>query len=108
MKRAFSFAVWFSVSAMAAAPAVAACVVNGTTETLYFTIESRDGSLARTGATLPPGAELCLPAAPSAVFTAFASESSMEGCPRMSGPDRRDRLVHFLATDACRWASHGK
>jgi len=88
-------------------PATAACVENGTEEILFFTIESRIDDT-RVGATLEPGSELCLPDTPSAIFTAFASETSVEGCPRLSGPEARDRLVHFLPTDSCRWASHGE
>jgi hypothetical protein len=87
--------------------ASAACVENGTDEPLYFTVESRIDEL-RIGAMLEPGSELCLPEATSAVFTAFASETSVEGCPRLSGSNGRDRLVHFLPTDSCRWASHGE
>ncbi len=87
--------------------ASAACVENGTDEPLYFTVESRVDE-SRIGAMLEPGSELCLPEATSAVFTAFASETSVEGCPRLSGSNGRDRLVHFLPTDSCRWASHGE
>lgn len=90
-----------------AGTATAACVKNGTEQPLFFTIESRTGET-RIGASLEPGAELCLPDTPSALFTAFASETSVEGCPRLSGPDGRDQLVSFLPTDSCRWASHGE
>jgi hypothetical protein len=87
--------------------ASAACVENGTDEPRYFTVESRIDE-SRIGAMLEPGSQLCLPEAPSAVFTAFAYSTSVEGCPRLSGPNGRDRLVHFLPTDSCRWASHGE
>jgi len=107
MRRLVLFLTAFPAAVLPGGPAAAACVANGTDEPLYFTIASRTGE-ARVGATLAPGAELCLPDAPSAIFTAFASATSVEGCPRLSGPDGRDRLLHFLPTDSCRWASHGE
>jgi len=99
------FALTATVVPAGAAPA--ACVENGTGEPLYFTVQSRTGG-ARIGATLPPGAELCLSEAHPAIFTAFASATSVAGCPRLSGADGRDTLLHFLPTDSCRWASHGQ
>lgn len=107
MKRVLSVLIYLPAVVLLAGPAAAACVENGTSDTLYFTIEPRTGD-ARIGAALDPGAELCMPDTPSAIFTAFASETSFEGCPRLSGPDGRDRLMHFLPTDSCRWASHGE
>ncbi len=105
MKRVFPFLICLPAIILLAGPTAAACVENGTEEPLYFTIESRTGE-AHIGAALVPGAELCMPDTSSAIFTAFASETSMEGCPRLSGRDGRDRLLHFLPTDSCRWASH--
>lgn len=107
MKRVFSVLICLPAIIPATGPVAAACVANGTSETLFFTIESRTGD-ARKGAALAPGAELCMPGTPSAIFTAFASGTSVEGCPRLSGPDGHDRLLHFLPTDSCRWASHGE
>ncbi len=107
MKRFFSVLICVPAVVLLAGPAAAACVENGTSETLYFTIESRTGD-ARIGAALDPGAELCMPDTSSAIFTALSSGTSVEGCPRLSGPDGRDRLMHFLPTDSCRWASHGE
>jgi len=107
MKRSFSVLICVPAITLLAGPVAAACVANGTNEVLFFTIESRIGD-ARTGAALAPGSELCLADTPAAIFTAFASETSVEGCPRLSGPDGRDRLMHFLPTDSCRWASHGE
>lgn len=107
MRHAFSILIYLSAALLTASPAAAACVKNGTEEPLYFTIESRIDAT-RIGATLDPGSELCLPDATSAIFTAFASVTSVEGCPRLSGPNGRDRLVDFLPTDSCRWASHGE
>lgn len=97
--------IWMIPFLLTGFPATAACVENGTDQRLYFTIEARSGD-ARTGASLRPGQELCLPGASDTVFTAFASDTSVEGCPRLSGSDGWDRLVHFLPTDSCRWASH--
>lgn len=90
-----------------AGSAAAVCVENGTDAPLYFTSESRNDA-ARIGAVLDAGAELCLPNTASAVFTAFASETSVEGCPWLSRTQGRDRLVHCLPTYGCRWASHEK
>lgn len=107
MIRILTAQICLSGALFAAGPVIAACVENGTDEALYFTIESRTGE-ERIGASLAPGKALCLPGAEQAVFTAFASVHSVEGCPRVSGPDGRDRLEHFLPTDSCRWASHGQ
>lgn len=107
MKCFFTFLICVPAIIPMAGPAAAACVENGTQVSLYFTIESRTDET-RSGAILAPGAELCLSNAPAAVFTAFASETSVEGCPRLSGPDGWDRLEHFLPVDSCRWASHGE
>lgn len=107
MKRVFPFLICLPAITLIAGPVAAACVVNGTGDPLYFTVESRTDA-ARIGATLVPGAELRLPDTPSAIFTAFASETSVEGCPRLSGREGRDRLLHFLPIDSCRWASHGE
>ncbi len=105
MTRGLFFLTCLPAMLLSAGPAAAACVENGTQETLFFTIEARNGP-ARIGANLTPGAELCLPDSGRVVFTAFASDTSVEGCPRLSGPEGRDRLLHFLPTDSCRWASH--
>ncbi len=86
--------------------ALAACVENGTPQRLVFTIEDR-GSDTRIAAWLEPDGSLCMPTTQGAVFTAFESQESVEGCPRLSGPNDWDRLEHFLPTDSCRWASHG-
>lgn len=105
MMRVLSVLICLPAMLLSAAPGAAACVENGTQEPLFFSIEDRSGP-ARIGAMLAPDAVLCLPDTPRAIFTAFASDSSVEGCPRLSGPDGRDRLLHFLPTDSCRWASH--
>lgn len=107
MKSIWLWLIGVGSTVVLTSPAAAACVENGTEDTLYFTIESRIDDT-RVGATLEPDSELCLPDTPSAIFTAFASETSVEGCPRLSGPEARDRLLHFLPTDSCRWASHGE
>ncbi len=107
MMRVLSATLALSASMLVAGPAVSACVENGTDRRLYFTVESRADDR-RIGAQLDPGGELCLPGASPAIFTAFATVTSVEGCPRISGPDGRDRLLHFLPTDSCRWASHGE
>ncbi len=85
----------------------AVCVENGTEQRLFFTIESRPAGLRQTG-WLKPDKKLCLPEASGAVFTTFASEVSVEGCPRLSGTGGTERLIAFLPADACRWASHGR
>jgi hypothetical protein len=107
MKRVGPAAMVLSAAILVAGPAVSACVANGTGETLFFTIETSNVG-ERIGAVLGPGDKLCLPGAHTAVFTAFAARKSVEGCPRLSGPDGRERLLHFLPTDSCRWASHGE
>lgn len=105
MTRLFPVLICLPALILLAGPTAAACVENATSEDHYFTIESRIDK-ARIGAYLAPGAELCLPDTSSAVFRAFASETSAEGCSRLSGPDGRDRLLQFLPPDNCRWASH--
>lgn len=107
MKHSIAFAICLSAASLVAGPAAAACVENGTDESLFFTIESR-ADAARTSATLAPGDRLCLRDTTSAIFTAFATHTSVEGCPRLSGPDGQDRLVQFVPTDSCRWGSHGE
>lgn len=44
---------------------------------------------------------LCLPQAPGAVFTAFASGHSVEGCPRHAGTGGTGRLIGCLSAEAC-------
>lgn len=104
---ALQLGICLSIALSLAQTADAACVENATDRTLFFTIEARAMGLRR-GAWLEPGGVLCLPAAQHAVFTAFASDTSVEGCPRLAGADGKDRLLAFLPTDACRWASHGR
>lgn len=106
MKQDFRVVICVPAIILSAGPVAAACVENGTSAPLYFTINSRTGE-ARFEAALVPGSELCLSGAPSAIFTALASMTSVGGCPRLSGPDGHDRLLHFLPTNSCRWASHG-
>lgn len=96
-----------SAAALMPAAADAGCVENGTDQTLFFTIEARDTGVRRAD-WLMPEATLCLPGGEGMIFTAFASDTSVEGCPRISGPDGGDRLVQFVPTDSCRWASHGE
>lgn len=107
MKRVFPLLICLPAMVLSAGQVAAACVENGTDEPLYFTIESRADE-GRSGSALVPGAELCLTGAPSAIFRAFASRASVEGCARLSGADGRDRLLRFQPADSCRWASHGK
>lgn len=107
MKRIFPFLLCLSATGLLAGQAAAACVENGTNERLFFTIVTRIGE-GRAGDTLAPGAELCLADTSLAIFRAFASDTSVEGCSRPSGPDGRDRLLHFQPADNCRWASHGE
>lgn len=84
-----------------------ACVENATNQRLFFTVESREND-GRVADWLAPGKALCLPGSKRAVFTVFSSDQAEEGCPRLSGQTASDRLIHFTATDSCRWGSHGE
>lgn len=92
--------------AAARAAAAGTCVENGTGERPLLAIEAAGEGLRRT-AGLGPGEVPCAPAAGPVVLTALAGTSSVEGCPRLSGPGGGDRLIAFLPVDSCRRALHG-
>lgn len=89
-----------------ASAAGAARVAGGTDRTLHATSATRRQGLRRP-ADRAPGATLCLPGARGALFTAFAPEHGVEGCPGPAGPSGQDTLVHSLPVGSCRRASHG-
>lgn len=88
--------------------AAAACVENGVDQRLFFTVEARDDGLRETG-WLDQGERLCLEGARGAnILTAFETDTSVEGCPRIAEPAESDTLLDFVPVDSCRWASHGQ
>ena len=100
MKRFFPCLIGLPATILPAGPVAATCVENGMEEPLCFTVVSRTDAT-RIEATRAPGA-------PSAMFTVFASGTSVEGCPRLAGPAGRDRLLHVLPPGSGRGASHGE
>ncbi len=62
-------AIWWLCS-LCPLPAEALCVVNGTDETLFFTVEAAETG-ARQGKPLGPGESLCIPGSDSGVVAAF-------------------------------------
>lgn len=98
MKRAVPIVVLPSASA--------ASIPNGTPEPRFFTITSRSDAT-RTGAARDPGGKPCRPETASAIFTALAASTGVEGFPRLSGPDGRDRRLHVMPTNMCHRAAYG-
>lgn len=92
-----------SAALLSPLPAAALCVGNGTEDRLYFTVEDTETG-ARIGASLAPGADLCLPNSQKGVVATFESPSRIEGCSRLAGAD--DRLLIFARFDRLTWASH--
>lgn len=80
------------------------CVENKTSETMYFTAQSKTGQ--RTAAWLQSGQRLCsrASAASAGVVSVFAGPDVQEGCSRLAPVDRTETLLNYVNIDRCLWA----
>ncbi|MCF6271714.1 MAG: hypothetical protein L3J37_00790 [Rhodobacteraceae bacterium] len=80
------------------------CVLNGTTETLFFAVDAFDAG--RQTALLAPAERLCTP--PFAVATrgfvsVFTSLEAIEGCSRLAASGSEQILLEYHDFDNCNW-----
>lgn len=82
------------------------CVVNGTNDRYYFTIETRSGTV-ESGTVIASG-KLCADASASTKggrIEVSESKESVEGCTRLTPANSHETLLRFAIGDLCTWSS---
>lgn len=86
---------------MAPAPLLAEiCIENATDSALYMTVETPSDRQAGWRAA---GERLCASGSATGTVAAFTGPEVLEGCSRRVPDGATERLLAYIAVDACRW-----
>ncbi|UWP90159.1 hypothetical protein [Aliiroseovarius crassostreae] len=105
MQHVFSPFAFMALLLLPAFPAQAeSCVTNATQQDHFFAVTPKGG--VRLTGWLGPAEQLCSPHQDGGILSVFESETVLEGCSRLVGPNQSDTLVAYAEFDRCHWASH--
>ncbi len=81
------------------------CVTNGSEESYFFAVESREGE--RATMVLAPTGALCMAGGNAGgVVSVFENEQALEGCSRIVADGQTEAMLAYSEFDRCRWTSN--